>query len=144
MTMNSTSVAPHSFTLRLSIVVVPLLALCVAMLTGCGEKAPVSVSYQGEDMDGPALLKVRNISGAPVLIDTVRVNGAWIADSWNLRDESSDPSSLLMEAFKGGRGFPARLAPNHIAIIRVDTRASVGDAYETTISTDDGLWSFEF
>ena len=95
-------------------------------------------------MEGPAVLKIRNISGTTLTIDTVMVNGVWVAKSWILRDENSDPGTLLLEAFKGGRGFPARLGPNHIAIIRVDTTASVGDAYEITVATDSGLWSFEF
>ncbi len=145
MIKNTDSLAAPSFTLLKAIVALSLLfALGITMLSGCGKRAPISVSYQGEDMEGPAMLKIRNISGAPLTIDTVRVNGAWIAKSWILRDESSDVGSLLTEAFKGGRGFPARLEPNHLAIIIVDTRAAVGDAYEATISTDSGLWSFEF
>ncbi len=121
-----------------------LFAFCITMLSGCGEKAPISVSYLGEDVEGPAMLKIRNMSRAPITIDTVKVNNAWIAKSWILRDENSNPLGLLAEAFQGGRGFPAKLEPNHIAIIIVDTRATVGDAYEATISTEDGLWSFEF
>ncbi len=145
MIKNTNSLAALPFIPLKRIVALSLLfAFGVTMLTGCGEKAPVSVSYQGEDMEGPAMLKIRNISGAPLTIDTVRVNGGWIAKSWILRDENSDVGSLLTEAFSGGRSFPARLEPNHVAIVIVNTRATVGDAYEATISTEDGLWSFEF
>lgn len=126
-----------------------ILSTClICAWTGCSRpfqaKAPVSVTYEGEDMQGPAMLKIRNISGAEIVIHSVEINDAWIADGWLLRDENTDPLSLLAAMFKGGDPFPAKLGQNHIAIVIVDTGATVKDAYKALISTSGGSWEYTF